>query len=100
LLRCTDELTGKGLLFCESEQPTQALCDQFMENFAAFEEAEWIESFDLLVQVGVELPSPQELNDTRLTVKLWEVIRGLAMLRIFLYNTNHLSDRELYGTMA
>lgn len=93
--RRADELAGKGLPLCESEQLAQPLHDQFMKNIAACEEAKWIASFDLLVQGGVELPSPQELNDTQLAAKLWEAIRGWAKLRMFLHNTTHLSDREL-----
>ncbi len=63
------------------------------ENLVAFEEAT---SFDQLVQGGMELPAPEELDDSQLNAKLWEVIRSLAMLRTFLYSTDHLSDRELY----
>jgi hypothetical protein len=70
--------------------------EQFWEHVAAFEEAKWITSFDQLVRSGIELPAPEELDDSQLSAKLWEVIRGLAMLRTFLYSTNHLSDRELY----
>ncbi|MDD5273857.1 MAG: hypothetical protein PHU14_14220 [Methylovulum sp.] len=77
----------------------QTLHEQFMEYIAAFEEAEWVTAFDLLVQGGMELPSPEALDDTQLTTKLWEVIRGLAMLRMFLACTNHLSDRELYDKL-
>jgi hypothetical protein len=96
LQRRVDELVGGGLPFFESEDMSQALREQFMEYVAVYEEAEWATSFDLLVQGGMELPSPEELDDTQLATKLWEVIRGLAMLRMFLYSTNHLSDRELY----
>ena len=72
------------------------LREQFWEHVVDFEEAEWITSFDLLVQGGMELSPPEELDDAQLNSKLWEVIRGLAMLRMFLYSTDHLSDRELY----
>ncbi|MEE7626149.1 hypothetical protein V3O24_08245 [Methylobacter sp. Wu8] len=72
------------------------LQEQFWERVVAFEEAEWTTSFDQLVQGGMELPAPEALDDSQLSAKLWEVIRGLAMLRTFLYCTDHLSDRELY----
>jgi len=82
--------------FSESEDMPESMHDQFMDYLTAFEQAEWVTAFDLLVQGGVALPNPDDLDDINLAVKLWEVIRALAMLRMFLYNTDHLSDRELY----
>ncbi len=96
LQRRAEELVGGELSFFESEEMSHELRGQFWERVVAYEESEWITSFELLVQGGMELPVPEELDDSQLTVKLWEVIRGLAMLRMFLYSTNHLSDRELY----
>ncbi|MFI3198552.1 MAG: hypothetical protein QX196_09550 [Methylococcaceae bacterium] len=83
------------LSFFESEELPQAS----REYVLTYEEAEINTSFDLLVQGGVALPAPEELDDMQLTAKLWEVIHGLALLRTFLYNTNHLSDRELYEAL-
>ena len=96
LQRRAEEFVGGELSFFESEEISQELREQFWDSVVAFEKTEWITSFDLLVQGGMELPAPEELADSQLTAKLWEVIRGLAMLRMFLYNTDHLSDRELY----
>ncbi|MFZ2407827.1 MAG: hypothetical protein WAW41_22070 [Methylobacter sp.] len=96
LQRRAEEFVGGELSFFESEDMPTDLQEQFWERVAAFEGAEWITSFDQLVQGGMELPAPEELDDAQLTAKLWEVIRGMAMLRMFLYSTDHLSDRELY----
>lgn len=90
------EFAGDDLSFFESEQMSAELQEQFWERVVAFEEAEWTTSFDQLAQGGTELPAPEALDDSQLSAKLWEVIRGLAMLRTFLYSTDHLSDRELY----
>ena len=42
------------------------------------------------------MPPPDKLDDAALTTRLWELIRELARRRLFLHNTDHLSDRELY----
>ena len=44
----------------------------------------------------MELPPPAELDDGELRDKLWEMIRGMHFLGMYLLNTDHLSDRELY----
>lgn len=88
-----------SLAFFESEDMPEGLHDQFMDYIKAFEQAQWFTAFDVLAQGGIVLPNPDDLDDGQLPAKLWEVIRAMAMLRIFLYNTNHLSDRELYGAL-
>lgn len=51
---------------------------------------------DCLIETGMRIPPPDELDDGTLHAKLWEVIAGLARLRVFLESTDHLSDRLLY----
>jgi hypothetical protein len=70
--------------------------ESFLENVIAFEEQNERPLFDALVEGGVQLPPPNELEDTRLGAKLWEVIRAMSLLGHYLCNTDHLSDRELY----
>jgi len=75
------------------------VAEQFWKRVVAAEEAHENEEppFDVLVRSGLTLPSPEELDDAQVTVKLWEVIREMASLRMFLSFTDHLSDRELYA---
>jgi hypothetical protein len=80
----------------ESEDCPVELREQFWEQVVAYEEAEWTTHFDELVEAGMVLPVPDELDDAQLSLKLGEVIQGLALLHCYLYNTDHLSDRELY----
>lgn len=55
--------------------------------------------FDALTRGGIALPHPDTLNDAEIAQKVWEVIEGLAAMRIFLHQTDHLSDRELYAAL-
>jgi len=52
--------------------------------------------FDLLIADGISVPDPETLDDSQVTQKLWEVIHGIYDHGAILYNTDHLSDRELY----
>lgn len=96
LKRKAEELTGGEMLAVVSGSCPPDIEEEFWEHMVAFEQAEWIPPFDMLVKGGVSLPLPDELGDSQLTAKLWEVIQGLALLGVYLHNTNHLSDRELY----
>lgn len=68
----------------------------FLEQVYAIEAEPTITYAHQLIARGIELPIPDELADDALSLKLWEVIDGLAGLRVFLENTSHLNDRELY----
>jgi hypothetical protein len=68
----------------------------FLERACEFERAPWGTNLNRLVELGVEMIPPAELDDASLSAKLDEVVRGLAAIRCFLHDTNHLSERELY----
>jgi hypothetical protein len=73
--------------------------EQFLEHVLAFEDADPTVPFDELVKSGLQLPAPDEMDDAVLNAKLWEVVRGMSLLGCYLHNTDHLSDRELYGQL-
>jgi hypothetical protein len=70
--------------------------NRFLRQVLAFSERPTTTLAAELAQIGIELPEPAALSDAALTAKLWEVIHGLARLRVFLEQTDHLDDRALY----
>lgn len=46
--------------------------------------------------MGIPTPPPETLDDAALHRILWQWIRALAGMKVFLVHTDHLSDRELY----
>lgn len=88
---CGGQMEVGGPNDCSSETE-----EAFWEHVVDYEEAPWTTHFHQLESAGVALPQPDSLNDQEVAVKLWEVIQKLALLRVFIEQTDHLSDRELY----
>lgn len=70
--------------------------EEFLRRVLEYENAQPITLLQLLANAGLTVPSPEDLDDHDLTLKLWEVIERMSSLGAYLLNTNHLSDRELY----
>ena len=70
--------------------------EKFLERILFMEEAEETPLTELLENAGVRVPSPEDLDDTQLHAKLWEVIYAMALMGHYLSSTDHLSDRQLY----
>ena len=69
---------------------------EYARKMRLLEEGPTTTNFEQLIARGVELPEPDTIPDDRINSKLWDVIRALADIRVFLDYTDHLSDRELY----
>lgn len=96
LREAAKEVAGGDMVSWEAPDAPPTISEQFWENILAYEQAEGTCHFLLLESAGVELPSPQELDDQRISDKLWEVVHALAGMNCYLSQTDHWSDRELY----
>lgn len=80
----------------ESENLGPGLQEQFWQQVVEFETAGTTDLVKELKAVGVDLPDPDSLNDEALHSALWATIEALGRMRVYLDQTDHLSDRELY----
>jgi len=96
LKRRAEELSGGQMKVGEPNDCPPEMEEAFWKHVVDYEEAPWSTHFQQLESAGVSLPTPDSLDDEQLTAKLWEVIHKLALLRVFIEQTDHLSDRELY----
>jgi len=97
LRREIDDLAGGQVVSGKMPGCDPELEEAFLQNVLELETHGCVRPFDVLIRDGLSLPTPAELDDTTLKKKLWELIHALAARRLYLYNTNHLSDHELYS---
>ena len=74
--------------------------EEFLRHVLEYETAEPVSLLTWLAKSGLEVPDPDQLDDKTLSVKLQEVIYGMAYVGAYLLHTNHLSDRELYEFLS
>ena len=72
---------------------------EFARKMELFENGPTTTNFAQLIAHGIQLPDPDSISDADISAKLWEVIAGLSTLRVYLNQTDHLSDRHLYATL-
>lgn len=70
--------------------------EEFYRNMLAWERGPFVTQFDQLTRDGFDFPEAARLADAQLSAKLTELIARLTIMRVFLYHTDHLSDRGLY----
>jgi hypothetical protein len=90
------DATGQNPVFGTMNDCPPEVEEAFLRSVLAYEVAPRKTLMDALADSGVSVPAPDDLSDTKLSSKLWEVIHGLVALRVTIGNTDHLSDRALY----
>ncbi|MFN0121541.1 MAG: hypothetical protein ACKV2V_13695 [Blastocatellia bacterium] len=78
------------------DDPEDELEAEFYQRMDAFEKGEAPTLFDELRKMGIDLPPPENISDSQMSDKLFELAETLASLGAYIENTNHLSDRQLY----
>ena len=65
-----------------------------------FERAPWTTNRRQLGELGLEVPSLDDVAADEVADRLREVIGGLARINVFLLHTDHLGDVELYRRLT
>jgi hypothetical protein len=76
------------------------LKEAFLREVLDFETAPEVKRREILAEDGFRAAAPQGLSDEAVRDELWRLISALAARRIYLEDTDHLSDRELYELLV
>jgi hypothetical protein len=87
---------GGRMVVRELEGMDPLLREQFWRHVGEFETAGTTDLVKELKAAGVDVPDPDGLNDEALHFALWTTIEALGKMHVYLEQTDHLSDRELY----
>jgi len=99
LKRKSQKQDGGNGRVCVSDKISKNLTEYFRQSVLSYEKAPDTTHFEQIRGEGLELPAPEEMDDEECTSMLWKIIYLLAEKRVFLYSTDHLSDRELYSKL-
>jgi hypothetical protein len=98
LVKKIQELGGTVGVF-PAEDPSE-LELEFLERTLAWETTPRSSNREWLKRRGLHFLPPFACDEVRLGAELPRLISALATARVFLYHTNHLSDRELYERLC
>jgi hypothetical protein len=98
-LRAKLEKIGGSIIDRHERMPAD-IEEEFLRHVLEYEAQEPISLVTWLAKMGIDVPAPDQLDDTTIQAKLKEVINGMASLGAYLLHTNHLSDRELYEFLS
>jgi hypothetical protein len=85
--------------FWESPELSDRDREEFWRRVVEFETAPMTTLLTQLTRAGLELPEPAAMDDAELSRRLWSAIRALSRMRVFITQTDHLSDRALYTAL-
>jgi hypothetical protein len=72
---------------------------EFERKMELFENGPTTTIFEQLSARGIHVRPPQTVSDAEIKTRLWELLGGLASLRVQFDHTDHLNDRQLYDTL-
>lgn len=90
------EIVGGEMTVFESDAAPAEVLEEFWKHVVEFERAPLVTTHQKLEAAGLPMPPDSQLSDEALHTRLWQIIEWLAARQTFLYDTDHLSDRELY----
>lgn len=91
-----DELASGNAHHYVAPDCPPGLQEEFLQRIIDYETAPLTCDYLQLEEAGFVFVDPDSLSDDEVSAKLWELIRALAKMRVFITCTDHLSDRGLY----
>ena len=88
-----------GIMSEPAQNEVSELELDFLNRVIAWETSPRSTHRQWLARQRLVFPPPEALQPSALEPELWRLIEALAVARVFLYHTNHLSDGELYAKL-